>query len=606
MRRRHEMPFGAEIVPDGVRFSIWAPSATRVALVLDGADRAMNADDGGWYRLQASDARAGARYGFRIDDSAAVVPDPASRSQPDDVAGPSEVVDPTAFSWTDADWRGRPWVEAVITEVHVGTATPDGTFAALADRLEALKEVGFTAIELMPIADFSGRRNWGYDGVLPYAPDAAYGPPDDLKRLVDRAHSLGIMVLLDVVYNHFGPVGNYLGQYAGSFFTERHKTPWGAGLNFDGQDGRPVRDYFVHNALYWLEEYGLDGLRFDAVHAILDDSDEPIMTEIARHIRAAHPDRHVHLVLENEKNSAALLARNGDGRAGLHDAQWNDDIHHCWHVILTGETEAYYEDYADRPVAHLLRCLAEGFAYQGEPSRHAGGKLRGERSGHLPPSAFVAFLQNHDQIGNRAFGERLTALVAPERLSLARAGLLLSPQIPLLFMGDEWGAATPFPFFVDFSSDPDLSRAVRDGRRREFRHFAAFQNEADWARIPDPTDEGTFRRAVLDPTETERAPHAAILAETRDLLALRRSAVIPLTSTRFIGAEGRTVGERALDVTWRFEGGTLRFAANFGHEPAPMSTDGDGRPLWTSPELAGRLPSDLPGWTGFVSVGNGS
>ena len=602
MRRRHEMPFGAEIVADGVRFALWAPSARDVALVLDGEAVAMPRQEGGWYRLTAPSARAGTRYGFRIDGAETIVPDPASRFQPEDTSGPSLVVDPGSYAWQATAWRGRPWEETVIYEAHVGTATPAGTYAALGERLPDLAGLGFTAIELMPIADFAGRRNWGYDGVLPFAPDAAYGTPEDLKRLVDRAHGLGLMIFLDVVYNHFGPVGNYLHQYAADFFTERHKTPWGAGLNFDGRDGRPVRDYFLHNAIYWLDEYNLDGLRFDAVHAILDDSDEAIMAEIARVIRERYPERHVHLVLENEKNSARLLERDESGQARLHDAQWNDDIHHCWHAILTGESEAYYEDYADRPVERLARCLAEGFAYQGEPSRHAGGVPRGEPSAHLPPSAFVAFLQNHDQIGNRAFGDRLTSLAPPERLSLARAGLLLSPQIPLLFMGEEWGTETPFPFFVDFSADAELSRLVREGRRREFQHFAAFQNKENAERIPDPTNEATFRRAILDADESRHPPHDTILAETRDLLALRGRAIVPLTKTRFLGATSRIVAQRALDVVWRFDGGTLRFAANFGEGSAAIEPNTGAALLWSMPSLGEQLPVALPTWTGFVTL----
>ena len=542
------------------------------------------------------EARPGSRYAFRIDGGLRV-PDPASRFQPDDVQGLSAVVDPRAYGWSDGDWSGRPWEEAVIYEAHVGTATPQGTYAALGDRLAHLADLGITAVELMPLAEFPGRRNWGYDGVLPFAPDAAYGTPDDLKRFVDRAHGLGLMVLLDVVYNHFGPSGNYLNAYAKAFFTERHRTPWGAGLNFDGRSGRPVRDFFVHNALYWLEEFHFDGLRLDAVHAILDDSVDHILGEIAARARETVAGREVHLVLENDANEARWLPRQG-GRATLHTAQWNDDVHHAWHTLLTGEADGYYADYADAPAAHLQRCLSEGFAYQGEASRHRGGAARGEASRHLPPAAFVAFLQNHDQVGNRAFGDRLSQLARPERLALARAGLLLAPQIPMLFMGEEWSASTPFLFFVDFSDDEALSAAVREGRRGEFKRFAAFSGRED---IPDPTSEATFERSRLDWTEIERPPHCGALDETRALLALRRDRVVPLTKSRFLGAAAEP-HRGCVDVTWRYAAGALRFVANLARGEHEFSTGG-AEVIWASPDVIRESDRiDLTAWTGAFLV----
>ncbi len=599
MRHRHAMPFGAESADGDARFALWAPSAPDVRLVLDGTDHAMTEVAGGWKVLTLPGVAAGARYGYRIGDH--VVPDPASRFQPDDVGGLSAVVDPESFAWSDDRWRGRPWEESVLYEVHVGTATPEGTFAALAERLPALATLGVTAIELMPLGEFHGRRNWGYDGVLPYAPDASYGTPNDLKRLVDRAHAVGISMVLDVVYNHFGPVGNHLSKYAAGFFTDRHRTPWGDGLNVDGPDGAPVRAFFVENALFWLEEYRFDGLRFDAVHAILDDSGEHLIAELARRCRALAPDRHVHLILENEHNEARWLERDGTGRPPLHTAQWNDDVHHAWHVLLTGEREAYYEDFVDDPIGRLRRGLAQGFIYQGEPSRHAGGKPRGTSSGHLPPSAFVNFLQNHDQVGNRAVGDRLAA--DPDRMRLARAGLLLAPQIPMLFMGEEWGTSTPFQFFVDYDDDPDLARAVREGRRREFRHFAAFADPSTAETIPDPTAETTYRASTLDPSEAGTAPHDAILAETHALLTIRRDAVLPLTLTRFLGADDMSAAEQALDIRWRYEGGTLRFAAHLGESDLAMPLPPESRVVWNAPGFraeAGRAV--LPPWTGFVTV----
>jgi maltooligosyltrehalose trehalohydrolase len=600
MHRAHSMPFGAEITDEGVRFALWAPTAREVALVVDGSEHPMPNAGEGWRRLVTPEARAGSRYQYRIDGDL-LVPDPASRFQPEDINRSSIVVDPRAYAWRDEAWVGRPWEETVLYEAHVGTATPEGTYAGLAKKLEDLRDLGITAIELLPLNDFPGRRNWGYDGVLPYAPDSSYGTPDDLKAFVDRAHTLGLMVFIDVVYNHFGPAGNYLHAYAKTFFTERHKTPWGAGINVDGAEGGTVRDFFVHNALYWLEEFHVDGLRFDAVHAIIDDSDKHIIAEIAGRARAALPGREVHLVLENEANQARWLERSQDGRPRLHTAQWADDIHNAWHPLLTGESEGYYEDFADRPLEHLGRALAEGFAYQGDSSKHQGGAARGEPSAHLPPSAFVAFLQNHDQTGNRAFGERLSDLVPPERLAVARAGLLLSPQVPLLYMGEEWAASTPFLFFVDFSDDAALSKAVREGRRREFAKFAAFSGEHG-KEIPDPTSEDTFRRSILQWDEISRPPHAEVRAEVQRLLRLRHDEIVPLTKTDFLGASRDVSKPGCLEVTWRFAGGTLRFLANFGDREAEFEGN-SGRVLWASPSVKQGGSFRMPAWTGaFVKT----
>ncbi|HVL35964.1 MAG TPA: malto-oligosyltrehalose trehalohydrolase, partial [Burkholderiales bacterium] len=417
------MPFGAELTGAGVRFRIWAPQARSVDVSMNGEHLPMQRREDGFFELTAR-AAAGTRYRYRIDGGAEV-PDPASRFQPQDADGPSEIVDPAAFAWADGGWRGRPWREAVIYELHVGAFASQGRYGAVADKLAHLKALGVTALELMPLADFAGRRNWGYDGVLPYAPDSRYGRPEDLKALVQAAHKAGLMVFLDVVYNHFGPKGNYLHTYAPQFFTDKHKTPWGAAIDY----GVPaVRAFFLHNALYWLEEYHFDGLRFDAVHAIVDDSPRHILEEIAATVRERLPGRHVHLVLENDANQARFL---GEGR---YDAQWNDDSHHAYHVLATGESDGYYGAYAEAPAKHLARCLAEGFAYQGEVSPFSG-EPRGEPSAHLPPERFVDFMQNHDQIGNRAHGERLASLADEKALKALSAILLLAPSPPLLFMG---------------------------------------------------------------------------------------------------------------------------------------------------------------------------
>ncbi len=554
MKRAHTMPFGAEARADGVRFRLWAPAQKRVALELDGSRHDTKALANGWHELVVPGVRAGSRYRYLLEDGLAV-PDPASRSNPDDVHGASAVVDARAYDWRDAAWRGRPWHEAVVYELHLGTFTPEGTFAAARARLPELAALGVSAVELMPVADFPGKRNWGYDGVLPFAPDASYGTPDELKALIDSAHALGLMVLLDVVYNHFGPEGNYLHAYCPQFFNSAHQTPWGAAINFDGADCRTVRDFFVHNALYWIEEYHFDGLRLDAVHAIRDGSQPDIVCEIGRALREGPGrERHVHLVLENDRNEAHYLGP-------CASAQWNDDLHHAAHVLLAKETDGYYADYAERPLERLGRALAEGFIYQGEPSAFRDGQVRGEPSAGLPPSAFVSFLQTHDQVGNRAFGERLDALAEPAAMRTALAALLLSPHVPMLFMGEEFAAGTPFQFFCDFG--PELAAAVTRGRRGEFERFASFAKE-----IPDPNDVATFRRSKLD----WGARDAGRLTLVRELLALRQRHLF----ARLAGARSGTSS---------VDGGTLKVAWPLG----------DGSRLHMCLRFDGRAPSPAPG-----------
>lgn len=594
------MPFGAELGPKGTRFSLWAPTARNVSLFLDDEEYPLPDLGEGWRELTLPQARAGARYGYKVDEGP-LVPDPASRFQPDDVHGRSVVIDPHAYTWEDSQWRGRPFEEAVLYELHVGTATREGTFAALTEKLAELAELGVTAIELMPLSDFPGSRNWGYDGVLPYAPDAGYGTPDELKRLIDRAHGLGLMVFIDVVYNHFGPSGNHLARYAGDFFTHRHITPWGDAINFDGKNSRPVRDFFVHNALYWLEEFHADGLRLDAVHAIKDESATHVLAEIATSARQRFRDRETHLVLENDGNEARWLVRDARGRPRFYTAQWNDDFHHVWHALLTGESEGYYGDYADDLVARLGRILAEGFAYQGEASAHRGGRGRGEPSAHLPPAAFVAFLQNHDQTGNRAFGERLSHLADPEKLALARAVLALSPQIPLLFMGEEWACSSPFLFFVDFSDDAGLAAAVRDGRRREFARFRAFADVSKAEKIPDPTALSTASQSVLRWEERRARPHGDVVADTKLLLRLRREHILPLTKSPYLGSKWQKRGTTGLEVSWRYEAGTMRLIANFDGAPIAVERRAGEEALWASPSAM--LDDDLahlPSWSGVM------
>ena len=566
---RHRMPFGAETQTDGVRFRLWAPKCAEVRLSLRAADGTgqrtltMAALEDGWHELSDPVSRAGTLYEFVLPDGLHV-PDPASRFQPCDVHGPSEVIDPEDFAWSDTAWQGLTWAKAVIYELHVGAFTEAGTFRAAMERLDHLVSLGVTAIELMPIADFPGTRNWGYDGVLWYAPDSSYGRPEDLKSLIQAAHARGIMVLLDVVYNHFGPDGNFLPHYAPGFFTDRHKTPWGDAVNYDGPHARTVREFVIHNALYWIEEYHLDGLRLDAVHAILDDSPIQVLQELAQRVRASR-SRPVRLLLENEENAAHWLSRDAEGNILCYAAQWNDDVHHVLHVAATGEAHGYYADYA-RQTDKLGRALAEGFAFQGERMSFSG-KCRGEPSGALSPASFVAFIQNHDQIGNRAFGERITRIASVEAVRAITAVYLLLPQIPMLFMGEEWGSGQPFPFFCDFHGE--LAEAVRKGRRAEFARFPEFQDEANREKIPDPQAMATFASAKLRWQEIEEPEHAAFLNFYRRILEVRRTHIVPALGDIRRGGRFEVLGQEAVIVTWRLDSGAcLKLECNLSNAPA--------------------------------------
>lgn len=587
MRRKHVMPFGAEVRDDGtVLFRLWAPKASHVSLVLGGDCELEMSYEETFFELNTAEACPGSFYQFRIDRDK-LVPDPASRFQPEGVHGASEVIDPKSFEWSDENWRGRKWSEAVIYELHVGAFSREGTFAGAEKKLDYLADLGVTAIELMPLSSFPGRRNWGYDGVLPFAPPVVYGRADDLKRFINAAHARNLMVLLDVVYNHFGPQGNYLGLYAPQFFTERHKTAWGPAINFDSPGSRVVREFFVHNALYWLEEFHFDGLRLDAVHAIKDDTEPQFLFELAEQVRHHLPaDRQIHLVLENENNAVRYLARDDDGCTRLYTAQWNDDIHHALHVLTTGETDGYYSDYSERPAWQLARCLAEGFAYQGDISAYRGGKTRGEPSRQLPPGGFVSFLQNHDQIGNRALGERITQLAEPALIRVALACILLAPSPPLLFMGEEFGAATPFLFFCDFG--PELAAKVREGRRAEFARFAQFNSREAQARIPDPSSEQTFIVSKLDWSSLGQPQHREWLQYYRGLLELRRTEIVPHIGNIATGKARYTLlGPRAILVGWPFlEQGDLTLVANFSRDEISISQELRGRALFKTSEDA--------------------
>ena len=552
--------WGAEVTDGGVRFRLWAPSASSVRLVLTDRNEtiAMQCLEGGWYECTQASAGDGTRYHFEIDGDL-IVPDPASRFQPDGLDGPSLVVDPARFSWPHVAWSVPAFDRLVFYELHVGTFTPEGTYAGVQERLGYLRELGVTAIELMPLAEAPGAGNWGYDGVLLYAPTSRYGSPDDLKRLISAAHACGIAVFLDVVYNHFGPQGNYLSCYARQYFTNRRKTPWGDAIDYTSPQNDPVRRYAIENARYWLTEYRFDGLRLDAVHAVLDDDRHSFLRALAAEAKAA-ADRTVYLVLENDANEADLLA---DG----YDAQWNDDVHHALHVTVTGDATGYYSDFASDPVRLLGRALTGGFAYQGEVSAFRGGVSRGSRSDRLPLRTFVNFLQNHDQVGNRAFGERITQLAPPEAVRAAAAIVLLAPSPPLLFMGEEWATSSPFLFFCDF--EPELAGRVTEGRRNEFKEFPDFSDAAARERIPDPNAAATFRASALNWAELQSAGHREWLEYFRGLLHLRRTHVVGKAATVTGQASSfELLGARALRAQWRLDDRTvLHMDANLSGLP---------------------------------------
>ncbi|WP_447529605.1 malto-oligosyltrehalose trehalohydrolase [Vreelandella sp. TE19] len=550
MHERSQRPaLGANVLDDGrTRFVLWAPDAEQVELEVQGFERVTMAKEANGCVSAELACGHGARYGYRVVTPAGTlnVPDPAARAQAGDIHGPSVVIDPAHYVWRHAQWRGRPWRETVLYELHAGAL---GGFDGVRAHLSHLQTLGVTAIELMPVAAYPGTRNWGYDGVLPYAVQGSYGTPDELKALIDEAHGLGLSVFLDVVYNHFGPDGNYLAHYAAGFFRDDVDTPWGPAIDFREP---MVRRFFIDNALMWLTEYRLDGLRFDAVHAI---GEQNFLVELAETIRRVIPiDRHVHLVLENEANSASLL------EAPLFTAQWNDDWHNVMHVLLTGESEGYYGDFTEAPTQRLARCLNEGFIYQGAASRH--GRPRGEPSAHLAPTAFVAFLQNHDQTGNRALGERLSVLADPDALAAATLLLLLSPMVPLLFMGEEWGSKRPFLFFTDHNET--LAEAVREGRRAEFADFAAFKESKAREHIPDPNAPDTFDASLPDFQARTLPPHHAILERYRTLLSLRHLQIVPrLEGARSLGAD--VLGDKAVLARWRLgDGAQLVIAINLG------------------------------------------
>lgn len=596
MRCEHSMPFGARLHAGGVNFRLWAPGAQLAELALYPAlngpaqFHAAEADAAGWWECTLPEARAGMHYHWRIDGEL-LVPDPASRQNPGGPHAPSCVVDARQFEW-DGAWRGRPWHEVVLYELHVGTFTEEGTFAAATERLAELAELGVTAVELMPVAAFGGRFGWGYDGVLPFAPHAAYGTPDELKHLVQEAHRLGLMVFLDVVYNHFGPDGNYLHRYAPGFFSTTRSSPWGAAINFDGPDSRTVRDFFIHNALFWLQEYRFDGLRLDAVHAIADTSALHILDELSAAVREATEGRHVHLVLENEHNGYRHLAP--QPQPGRYDAQWNDDFHHALHVALTNETQGYYHDYRSDPVDLLGRALAGGMVFEGSVRKPGGARETLRFAPPQPLATLVNYAHNHDQVGNRARGERLSQLVPAEAARLPTLLALLTPAIPMLFQGEEVGAREPFLYFADWEGG--LREAVRAGRQREF-------GLADGADVPDPCSVTTFEAS------RPSAGEATWREEVRAAIAARKAWITPRQSLLRAGAHSaQRVGDRALAVQWRYaDGQMLSLELNLGPEAVQVPPQHIG-PVEATCIFRHRWPPETPtgqwpAWSARWSLG---
>ena len=585
------LPIGAEPRPEGgVHFRLWAPRCREIAVEIEGlAPVPLAAEPDGYFAGAALEARTGMRYRFRIDRGDDALPDPASRFQPDGPHGASEIVDPGAFRWTDAAWQGRRRDELVIYEMHIGTFTPDGNWQAAARELPALAELGITCVELMPVADFPGEFGWGYDGVNLFAPTRLYGRPDDFRGFVDRAHALGIAVILDVVYNHLGPDGNYLKRFSESYFTDRYENEWGEAVNFDGPDSGPVREFVRANARYWIEEYHLDGLRLDATQQMFDASDEHIVATIVREVRQAEGGRNTIVIGENEPQHARLVRPPERGGYGL-DALWNDDFHHSAMVALTGRHEAYYSDYRGRP-SEFVAAAKYGFLYQGQRYvwQH---KTRGTPALDLPAESFVVFLQNHDQIANSMAGLRLHALTSPGRSRAMTAFLLLMPGIPMLFQGQEFAASNPFLYFADHHTE--LDRAVRKGRREFLGQFPSMASAEAGNRLADPGDVETFRRSVLDPAE--RQAHTTALALHRDLLALRRED--PVLARRPAAIDGAVLGARVWLLRFFAEDADRLLIVNLGPDltlrpaPEPLLAPLEGqawKTLWSSeaPEYGG-------------------
>jgi len=556
-----EQQWGPKPLPNGVfRFQLWAPVESSVHLRLCGVDKPMERKQDGWHQLETM-ASYGDAYAFVLEGNR-VVNDPASRQQEEDVDGPSVLTHPDRFGWFNTTWIGRRWEEAVVYEIHIGTFTQQGTFRAALDKLQYLAELGFTAVEIMPLAHFPGKRGWGYDGVLQFAPHSAYGPPDDFKAFIDAAHGLGMMVFLDVVYNHFGPEGNYLGQYAPGFFRQDAATPWGDAIAYEKPE---VRAYFIENVLYWLREFRLDGLRFDAIDQIEDGSDLHILKQIALTVRKEIVGRHVHLITENPANGTDLMVDQPGGR--YFKADWNDDFHHALHVAFTEEAVGYYEPFKDDTWDKLRHAMAYGYLKPGKPIVCDDPPP----TESLPPTAFIHFLQNHDQVGNRALGDRLHLIIDRHVYRALTEMLLLAPQIPLLFMGDDHLSLRPFHFFADYQGD--IAEAVRINRPKEATKFGGFPKGSTEADIADPNDRDTFLASMLDWSEADTEGGRAWAQHIRYLIRLRQEKIVPLlVNARGFAGRVKDAPERCIYVDWEFHARTLQLRANFSDNEIVLPT----------------------------------
>ena len=611
---RRRFPIGAEVRSGCAHLRVWAPKSRRVAVVIDGSARSeitLAAEGNSYFSGPATGLSDGGRYRFRLDGQQKLYPDPASRFQPEGPSGPSEVIEPRAFAWTDHDWRGVTNRGQVIYELHLGTFTVEGTYAAAAERLESLRQLGVTIIELMPLADFPGRFGWGYDGVNLWAPNRLYGRPDDLRRFVAAAHAVGLGVILDVVYNHLGPSENYLGCFSSSYFTDRHQNEWGDAINFDGDNAAPSREFFIENAGYWIDEFHLDGLRLDATQQMFDGSDDHILAAIGRRVRAAAKGRGTYIVAENETQEARLVrppdgAPNEKGH-GL-DALWNDDFHHTALVALTGHNEAYYTDYRGTP-QELLSAVRWGFLYQGQHYKWQK-KRRGTPALDLAAQRFVLYLENHDQVANSGLGARLSALTEPDKLRAMTALLLLAPGTPMLFQGQEFGSTRPFVYFADH--DAELARAVAQGRRAFLAQFPSLADPEVQRRIPDPAAPETFAACKLDWSERDR--HRELWDLHRDLLRLRREdpAFAAQDLTRLFTS---VLSAEALLLRYRCAAGDRLLLVNLGIDlhldiaPEPLLAPPPGarwRTLWSSedPRYGGRGATGVETDDGFHLPGH--
>jgi maltooligosyltrehalose trehalohydrolase len=611
---RRRFPIGAELQSGQTHLRVWAPRCRRVAVVLDGSARpeiALSAEGNGYFSGSAAGLGGGGRYRFRLDDQEKLYPDPASRFQPEGPCGPSEVIEPRAFVWQDDDWRGVSPRGQVIYELHVGTFTTEGTYAAAAERLESLGALGVTLIELMPLADAPGRFGWGYDGVNLWAPNRLYGRPDDLRRFVAAAHAVGIGVILDVVYNHIGPNENYLGCFSSGYFTDRYKNEWGDAINFDGDNATPSREFFIENAGYWIEEFHLDGLRLDATQQMFDASDDHILAAIGRRVRAAARGRGTYLVSENETQETRLVRPPDQipDKKGLGlDALWNDDFHHTALVALTGHNEAYYTDYRGTP-QELLSALRWGFLFQGQHYKWQKQR-RGTPALDLAAERFVLYLENHDQVANSGLGARLSTLTAPDQLRAMTALLLLAPGTPMLFQGQEFGSTRPFVYFADH--DEELARAVAKGRREFLAQFPSLADPDVQQRIPDPAAPGTFASCKLDWSERDR--HGQLWDLHRDLLRLRRDE--PAFAAQDLSQLFTAVlGAEAMVLRYRCASGDRLLLVNLGTDlhldiaPEPLLAPPFGeawRTLWSSedPRYGGRGTSAVETDDGFHLPGH--